>query len=62
MTEPVYALYGLKGIGSDQLTPLDIPYADGAVAYHIRRGPHAVLSYDWQQFLRFADRYFKAFP
>lgn len=57
--EPVYALYGLKGIGSDQLTPLDVPYADGAVAYHIRRGPHAVLSYDWQQFLRFADRYFK---
>lgn len=58
--EPVYALYGEKGIGIDSIPPVDVPYMDGYIAYHIRKGPHAVLSYDWDQFLKFTDRFFKA--
>ncbi|MGM9706287.1 MAG: alpha/beta hydrolase family protein [Prevotella sp.] len=57
--EPVYALYGLKGVGAEEMPPVDSPLMDGAIAYHNRKGPHAILSYDWEQFLRFADRYFK---
>lgn len=56
---PVYALYGLKGVGAEEMPPVDSPLMDGAIAYHNRKGPHAILPYDWEQFLRFADRYFK---
>lgn len=57
--EPVYALYGLQGIGTDAMPPIDTPYMTGSIAYHNRKGPHAILPYDWTQFLRFADRFFK---
>lgn len=57
--EPVYALYGLKGIGTDEMPPVDVPYLEGFIAYHNRKGPHAILPYDWEQFLRFADRHFR---
>ena len=57
--EPVYALYGLDGIACEEMPPVDTPYMNGSIAYHNRKGPHAVLPYDWEQFLRFADKYFK---
>lgn len=57
--EPVYALYGLKGIGTDTMPGIDEPYADGHIAYHIRKGPHAVLRFDWEQFIKFADLHFR---
>ena len=57
--EPVYALYGKAGIGTNTMPPLDIAYNKGYIAYHIRKGPHAVLEYDWYQFIRFADRFLK---
>ncbi|MBE6287702.1 MAG: acetylxylan esterase [Mediterranea massiliensis] len=57
--ESVYALYGLPGIGTEEMPPLDTPFMDGPIAYHIRKGPHAVLPFDWEQFLTFADRYLK---
>lgn len=67
--QSVYSLYGLPGIiGPDFIADgtrhcpmplIDQPAALGSIAYHIRRGPHAVLPFDWQQFLCFADRYLK---
>ena len=51
--------YGLGGIGCEEMPPVDTPYMNGPIAYHNRKGPHAVLPYDWEQFLRFADKYFK---
>lgn len=36
--KPVYALYG----------------KENNIAYHTRKGPHAVLPYDWKQFMKFA--------
>ncbi|MCI7011652.1 MAG: hypothetical protein SPF39_07815 [Prevotella sp.] len=46
-------------MGAEEMPPVDSPLMDGAIAYHNRKGPHAILPYDWEQFLRFADRYFK---
>lgn len=57
--EPVYALYGLAGLGVEQQPPIDVSVNDGFIAYHNRTGPHAVLRYDWEQFLKFADRHLK---
>lgn len=57
--ESVYALYGEKGIGTEQMPAVDTPYNKGYIAYHIRTGKHAVLPYDWQQFVSYAKRIWK---
>ena len=70
--DPVYALYGLGGLPLDRplagLTSADLDYELPApdspvfgdhVAYHIRRGSHNILAYDWYNYLNFADRYLK---
>ena len=53
---PVYRLFGLKGMETDQPPPLDQPIHDGRIGYHIRKGGHGLTEYDWQRFMDFADR------
>jgi len=55
--EPVYALFGLKGLGVDRQPPVNQPVGD-FIGYHIRSGKHDVTDYDWEQYLNFADRHF----
>lgn len=55
--EPVYALYGMKGIGDSDMPEVDCPVGD-RVGYHMRSGGHDVKDYDWGQYLNFADRHF----
>jgi hypothetical protein len=57
-TDPVYKLYGKKGIGTDTWPPIHTPVGE-TVRYHIRAGEHDVKRYDWEQFLDFADRQFR---
>ena len=52
-----YNLYGLKGLEFASLPPVNSPVGD-YVNYHIRTGGHDVKPYDWECFLRFADRFF----
>lgn len=54
---PVYALYGLEGVGREKQPPVNTP-TGGSVGYHIRTGGHNVTDYDWEQYLNFADRHF----
>ena len=55
--EPVYALFGKKGLGVDEQPPVDHPVGD-VIGYHIRTGIHDINAYDWEQYLNFADRHF----
>jgi hypothetical protein len=56
--EPVYALFGKKGLGVTDMPPVDHPVGE-TIRYHIRTGKHDITLYDWQQYLDFADTQFK---
>lgn len=54
---PVWRLFAKKGIDTDQMPGVHQPVGD-AVGYHVRAGKHDVTDYDWEQWIRFADRHF----
>lgn len=56
--EPVYALFGKKGLGVNVMPPLDTPVGD-TLRYHNRTGKHDMTAYDWAQYLDFADRHLR---
>jgi hypothetical protein len=51
---PVFALWGEPRIREDQMPPLDQPLVAGRRGYHVRRGSHNLLPYDWARFGDFA--------
>lgn len=55
----VYRLFGRVGMPSEAMPGLDMPVQTD-VGYHIRSGKHDVTDYDWQQYVKFADRHLKA--
>ena len=55
----VYELLGRKGIGTKTMPPVNEPVGD-TVRYHVRTGKHDITAYDWQQYLDFAEKHFRA--
>jgi hypothetical protein len=53
--ELVYALLGKVGLGVTSAPSIDQPIGK-TIGYHLRTGEHAVLPYDWERYLDFADR------
>ena len=54
----VYELCGLEGLPVKEMPEVNHPVM-GTIGYHIRSGKHHLTEYDWQQYLKFADKYFK---
>jgi len=54
--EAVYNLFDLQGISTSQMPPPETPLQTGTIAYHLRTGRHDLTTYDWNQFLNFADK------
>ncbi|MEO0332500.1 MAG: acetylxylan esterase [Bacteroidota bacterium] len=54
---PVYKLLGKEGLPVTEMPGIDQPVM-GTIGYHVRHGGHDINSYDWQQYLDFADRHF----
>ena len=55
---PVYALFGKTGLPSAGQPETGRPIMND-VGYHVRPGKHDVTSYDWEQYLNFADKHLK---
>ena len=54
---PVYALFGKKGVVVDAQPEVDQPVGD-VIGYHLRSGKHDLTTFDWNQYLDFAERHF----
>jgi hypothetical protein len=55
--EPVYKLLGKEGLPAESMPEINHP-AMGTIGYHVRTGKHDVTEYDWEQYLKFADKHF----
>ncbi|HLN54947.1 MAG TPA: hypothetical protein VK207_03080 [Bacteroidales bacterium] len=55
---PVYELLGKEGFPAKEMPAVNTPVI-GSIGYHMRTGGHDVTLYDWQQYIRFADKYLK---
>ena len=58
--QPVYRLYGLKTNLPENMPGASRQFIRNSVGFHNREGNHNLTPYDWQQFIYFANKRFKA--
>ena len=54
----IYRLYGLEGLPTNKQPAVGSPIMTH-VGYHIRSGIHDVTAYDWENYIKFADKWIK---
>lgn len=56
--EPVYQLFGKKGLGTTTFPAPDTPIGD-TIGYHLRTGKHDLSRYDWEQYIKFCLKHWQ---
>lgn len=56
---PVYELFGYEGIHGEELPPENEPVVTDRLGYHLRTGSHDIKLYDFEQYVKFADKFFR---
>jgi hypothetical protein len=59
---PVYGLYGEEKLKKKHSPEVNQPRWVGKQGYHIRSGKHDITTYDWEQYLAFADLHMGSKP
>ncbi|HRE08601.1 MAG TPA: acetylxylan esterase [Opitutaceae bacterium] len=54
--EPVYALYGRRGLGVAHPPAVGRALMNDALGYHCRSGKHDVTAFDWERVMDFCER------
>jgi hypothetical protein len=57
--QPVFNLYGIETNLPEEMPEVNEQIIRPHMGFHNREGKHNMTPYDWQQFIRFADAYFK---
>ena len=57
--EKVYGIYGIKSNLPPNSPGINEPIIQLPLAYHIRKGEHNLTTYDWSNFIKFANLTFK---
>lgn len=57
--QPIYRLYGFKNSLSKKAPLVNQQVVSLPLGYHKRKGEHDMILKDWQEFIRFANRYFE---
>lgn len=57
LASPAWELYGRRGLVTSAFPETEHPEQEGFVSYHLRKGGHDLVSYDWERFMDFADRH-----
>ncbi|MEN8118177.1 MAG: polysaccharide deacetylase family protein [Bacteroidota bacterium] len=54
---PVYHIFNKKGIEVDSMPKPGVS-VQNSIGYHIREGKHNITEFDWEQYIRFAQKHF----
>lgn len=58
-SQPAFHLYGIKTNLPENMPPINKQIIQPHMGFHNREGKHNMTPYDWQQFIKFANVYFK---
>ena len=54
----IYKLYGAKKLPTMECLEIEKPFIGDNIGYHLRDGVHNMTTYDWEQYLNFAESVF----
>ncbi len=57
--DPVYQLFGLKGLEQREFPLPEQPLHEGNIGHHHKTGEHDMDDYDWDQYMDYADRHMR---
>jgi len=57
-TLPVYKIFNIKGL-NELIKPAENVPQIGVLSYHLRKGNHDITPWDWENYIKFADKFIR---